>query len=162
MVGLSGERVLGFLRELFESRLEQKGADITATDAFRDREMFGYPSTFLPVFVNLVDNALHWLPDDGTGLRRVVLDVDGPDLTVADTGPGVPARDREAVFDYGFTRKPGGRGLGLHISRQVLRRLGWDLRLDETSTGVGARFRLVPPVDKNPTSPDLTDGDAPP
>lgn len=157
-VGLSGERVLGFLRELFESRIEQKGATITATDAFRERELFGYPSTFLPVFVNLIDNALYWLPDDGHGLRQILLDVDGPDLTIADTGFGVPPRDRDAVFEYGFTRKTGGRGLGLHISRQVLRRLGWDLRLDETGAGVGARFRLVPPAEATAAVPDQING----
>ncbi len=160
-VGLSGERVLGFLRELFESRLEQKGAAIIATDAFRERELFGYPSTFLPVFVNLIDNALHWLPDVGQGPREVLLDVDGPDLTVADTGTGVPTRDRDAVFEYGFSRKPGGRGLGLHISRQVLRRLGWDLRLDETGVDVGARFRLVPPAEDPTAVADQANGRAP-
>ncbi len=160
-VGLSGERILGFLRELFENRLEQKGASITATDAFRGTELFGYPSTFLPVFVNLVDNALHWLPDEGQEPRQVLLDVDGPNITVADTGPGIPERDRDAVFEYGFTRKPGGRGLGLHISRQVLRRLGWDLRLDATHSGVGARFRLVPPAEDTASLPDRTVGGFP-
>ena len=158
-VGLSGERVLEFLRELFETRLKQKRAQVQASDAFRARELFGYPSTFLPVFVNLVDNALHWLPDSGVGFNGVNLDVDGRDLTVSDTGSGVPARDREAVFEYGFSRKPGGRGLGLHISRQVLRRLGWDLVVDAYVSGGGARFRLVPPADDNASLPATDDGD---
>jgi signal transduction histidine kinase len=75
----------------------------------------------------------------------VVLDVDGADLIVTDSGPGISARDAAFVFDFGFTRRDGGRGLGLYISRQVLRREGWDLILDEPESGRGARFRLVPP-----------------
>ena len=142
---LAGEQILGFLRNLFAARLQGDIAEIVATEAFRAWQLRGYPSTFLPVFVNLVDNALHWLPSSSDPERRITLDVDGEDVTVTDTGPGIPERDRHAVFDLGFTRKTGGRGLGLYISRQVLRRAEWDLRLDKSAAGRGARFRLVPP-----------------
>ena len=62
-----------------------------------------------------------------------------------DSGPGVNPRDREAIFEFGFTRKPGGRGLGLHIGRETLRRVGWQLSLAEAD--VGAAFALKPVED---------------
>ena len=61
---------------------------------------------------------------------------------MADTGPGVSLRDREAIFEFGFSRKPGGRGMGLHIGREGLRRVGYDLRLIEADDG--ATFGIVP------------------
>ena len=51
-------------------------------------------------------------------------------------------RDREAIFEFGFSRKPGGRGMGLHIGRETLRRIGFDLQLLEGDGG--ATFGVVP------------------
>jgi signal transduction histidine kinase len=142
----SGEQIATFLRNLFQARLEGSSIEMIATSGFVAYEVRIYPSTLLPVFVNLVDNALYWI---GTAEinegGRVVLDVDGGDLTVTDSGPGISTRDAAVVFDFGFTRRDGGRGLGLYISRQVLRREGWDLMLDPPEPGRGARFRLVSP-----------------
>ena len=50
-------------------------------------------------------------------------------MLITDSGPGVDKRDREAIFEFGFSRKPGGRGMGLHISREVLHRVGYELTL---------------------------------
>ena len=65
-------------------------------------------------------------------------------MLVIDNGPGVPVPDREAIFELGFTRKPGGRGLGLYISRDVLGRVGYDLIVSHPSDGEGAVFILRP------------------
>jgi signal transduction histidine kinase len=141
----SGEQIATFLRNLFQARLDGSSTEMIATSGFCAYEARIYPSTLLPVFANLVDNALHWISASELGHRRILLDVDGADLIVTDSGPGISTRDSAFVFDFGFTRRDGGRGLGLYISRQVLRREGWDLLLDASESGRGARFRLVPP-----------------
>lgn len=97
---------------------------------------------------NLVDNAVaHSEP----GMEvRVVLSAQGAEARVAveDTGPGVPASDRAHVFEPFFrgARERGeierGVGLGLSIARQIARRCGGDLELDESFTP-GARFVLT-------------------
>ena len=43
-----------------------------------------------------------------------------------------------------FSRKPGGRGMGLHISRETLSRVGLRLTLDHVSGSEGAAFRISP------------------
>jgi len=97
--------------------------------------------------VNLVDNAIFWLSQQNPQRERgIQLDERGGALLVADTGPGVDVRDREAIFEFGFSRKPGGRGMGLHIGRETLRRVGFDLQLIDS--GSGATFGVVP-MDKS-------------
>lgn len=141
-VEIRGRDIEQFLLDVFRERLAHEGIVLMATSAFREYTARLYPSTLYPVFVNLVDNAVHWLTGYG-GERQVILDtVDGA-LIVMDTGPGIGERDREAVFELGFSRKPGGTGYGLYISRQVLRREGMDLLLDVPSPDRGARFRIV-------------------
>lgn len=71
----------------------------------------------------------------------ITLDVINGRMAVQDNGPGIPARDRETVFERGFTRKPGGRGLGLFISRQSLRKDGFDLEILPTKRGTA--FAIV-------------------
>ena len=70
-------------------------------------------------------------------------------MFVSDTGPGVPAQDREAIFELGFTRKPGGRGLGLYISKDVLNREHFELKVSDNPDGVGTMFVIQPREKRN-------------
>ena len=142
-VEIRGSEIRDFLEELFRARLARHGVSFAATKAFGEAKVVGFPSSFYPVFVNLVDNAIFWLSQQTPGLERnIELDERGGTLLVADTGPGVDVRDREAIFEFGFSRKPGGRGMGLHIGRETLRRIGFDLQLLEGDGG--ATFGVVP------------------
>ncbi|HET9690555.1 MAG TPA: ATP-binding protein [Acidimicrobiales bacterium] len=101
---------------------------------------------------NLVDNAVKYTERGG----RVVVSArrwaagDGVELSVRDTGIGIPARDRERVFerfyrvDRARSRSTGGTGLGLSIVRHVAANHGGDVRL-ESEEGVGSTFTLVLP-----------------
>ena len=104
----------------------------------------GYPSTFYPVFANLVGNSLFWLRDSKEP-RIIKLDViGGSTWAISDNGPGVNARDRELIFERGFSRKPGGKGLGLKISRDLLAREDFDLLRGDSKPGEGATFLIRP------------------
>jgi C4-dicarboxylate-specific signal transduction histidine kinase len=117
--------------------------ELKASKEFLKHVVHGYPSSFYPVFVNLIDNAIFWVKD--RPLPRVItLDVDENAMIVKDSGPGVSSRDREAIFELGFTRKPAGRGLGLHIAKDVLSKVGYDLLLAKNTNVGGAEFILKP------------------
>ena len=147
-IEIKGSEIGKFLFDLFRERLDRHHIDSQITQAFRRHQVTGYPSTFYPVFVNLIDNAIFWLQDRPEP-RIIRLDVRGKTMIVSDNGPGVSPRDRTAIFEMGFTRKPRGRGLGLYISRDVLNRVGYDLVLDDPVEGQGALFRIEP-KDKGP------------
>ena len=143
-VEIRGSEIREFLEELFRARLARHGVSFTATRAFGETRIVGFPSSFYPVFVNLVDNAIFWLSQQNPekSERRITLDEEGGTLLVADTGPGIDVRDREAIFEFGFSRKPGGRGMGLHIGRETLRRVGFDLMLIDGDEGT--TFGVLP------------------
>jgi signal transduction histidine kinase len=87
---------------------------------------------------NLIDNALRYTP--GGGRVDVELGDGGGKviLTVRDTGPGIPASERERVFER-FQRLAGadipGSGLGLAIVKQVVAMHGGEIRLDDAPEG---------------------------
>jgi signal transduction histidine kinase len=67
---------------------------------------------------------------------------------VADDGPGVPASERERVFDSGHSTSDDGTGFGLTIVREIATAHGWQVRATEGAAG-GARFE-VDGVDRVP------------
>ncbi|HEX2010013.1 MAG TPA: sensor histidine kinase, partial [Roseateles sp.] len=99
---------------------------------------------------NLVDNAIRYTPTRGC-IRVEVQRCDEhfAVLEVADSGPGIPPREREKVFSR-FYRLPDagaeGCGLGLAIVQQIAERYGATVALDTAREGglrVTVRFRIA-------------------
>jgi two-component system OmpR family sensor kinase len=101
---------------------------------------------------NLIDNAVRYTPAGGRVDVAVRLEAGAPPqafVTVTDTGPGIPAAERERVFDR-FHRVPGvggsGSGLGLSLARSIAGRHGGQLVLDDAPNGQGLRAVLRMPA----------------
>jgi two-component system, CitB family, sensor kinase len=94
---------------------------------------------------NLIDNAVD--VSENSADARVTIgidDTDGLELTVADTGPGIPENLRAAVFARGVTSKPdvpGGRGIGLALVRLVSAQYGGTVTISD-GPGGGAMFTV--------------------
>lgn len=99
------------------------------------------------VFVNVVGNAVEHGRDGGSiaieGERRG----DAIEISVDDDGPGIPEREREAVFDFGYrTAHAGpGTGLGLAVVRRLLEHAGGSAWASSSSLG-GARITIRLPI----------------
>ena len=141
---ITGKQIYDFLSKLFQARLKRHEVILRTTKAFSNASISCYPSSLYPPFVNLVDNAIFWLQRNRDRPRRIILDADGDDLLVRDNGPGVSARDSENIFAMNFSRRPGGRGMGLPISRETLSQIDLRLTLDPAAGSEGAVFRISP------------------
>ncbi|MDX6406641.1 MAG: hypothetical protein QOH70_4096 [Blastocatellia bacterium] len=141
-VTIKGTVIETYLRNLFGERFKRENIELQVSNVFKRMTFDGYPSTFYPVFVNLIDNSVYWLKDR-SGEKFIRLDMEGGGtFVISDNGPGIPKRDKEAIFERGFTRKPGGRGMGLKISRDVLAREGRELILGDSKSNEGAIFKI--------------------
>ena len=94
---------------------------------------------------NLVDNAIRYTPSGSVVVRAHRRDGEAV-LEVEDTGPGIPAAERERVFDRFFrgeTAASGGSGLGLAIVRRIAQRHGARVELlDAPGGGLLARVTV--------------------
>jgi signal transduction histidine kinase len=106
------------------------------------------------ILTNLLDNALKYSPDE----ERVELvasctDRDGARIEVRDRGIGIPAEDRESIFDrfhqgdQSATRRFGGLGLGLHLVRSMVEELGGRIEVDARQGGGSVFAVTLPPPD---------------
>ena len=104
------------------------------------------------VLVNLIDNAAEALttsPQNGD--RRIIVTTreiperDTVELTIADNGPGIPATDRERIFDPYFSTKKRGTGLGLAIVSRIVAEHQGRIRVQENHPR-GAKFIVELPT----------------
>ena len=105
---------------------------------------------FRQVVLNLVSNAVKFTPDGGTVVVRAREVGDELQVSVEDTGVGIPETDRERIFESfqqggrGASREEG-TGLGLTLSRRIVELLGGRMWL-ESEVGVGSTFGFAFPV----------------
>lgn len=88
---------------------------------------------------NLFENAIRHGGDAVTVTVSSLPEGDG--LVVEDDGHGIPAEDRDRVFEYGYTTAEDGTGLGLSIVAAAADAHGWDVAVGESDAG-GARFEI--------------------
>lgn len=131
------------------------------------------PGQIRQALLNLIRNAAEAMPDGGIvriAAQALVADSTGAEaqrrraagrfppqrpstpaplrfveVTVTDTGVGIPPEDLGQIFEPFFTRKEGGTGLGLAISREIALGHGGTLTC-ESAPGQGTSFRLTLPV----------------
>ena len=111
-----------------------------------------HPAELNQVWTNLIDNAVHAMPDGGTLTIRTRLDGGCVLVEICDTGVGVPKELQQKIFEPFFTTKPVGEGtgLGLDISyRVVAQRHGGDLRV--VSQPGDTRFQVRLPISEPPS-----------
>ncbi|WP_433468804.1 sensor histidine kinase [Spirillospora sp. CA-128828] len=138
----------GLVREELERRAARDRIPVRPSIE-GDPQVMGVPGRLARVVGNLLDNAGRHA---GTAVRLSLrVEAGTAVLGVADDGPGVPAADRERIFerfvrlDDARSRDEGGAGLGLAIARDLVRAHGGDLTAGEAPGG-GALFEVRLPA----------------
>jgi len=103
--------------------------------------------------LNLVLNSFEAMPQGGELTLGLTADGSEAVIEVADTGTGIPAQDQDKVFEFAYTTRDGGTGLGLAMVHQcVVEDHGGRVALD-SAPGRGTRVRLVLPVGVREVAP---------
>jgi signal transduction histidine kinase len=112
------------------------------------------PDLMQQVFLNLCLNAAQAMPEGGTltittGVRRYRTRRSLVDVSISDTGVGIPRDLMEKIFDPFFTTRSMGTGLGLPISVQIVRDTGGVVTA-KNNPGGGATLRVSLPLPPEP------------
>ena len=118
-------------------RIDERAATMTVED---DVEIRGDRDRVERLLENLLRNAKEHGDADVT--VRIGALQNGSGFYVADDGPGIPAADRETVFESGYTTSGEGSGLGLAIVDEIASAHEWDVHVTESASG-GARFEFA-------------------
>jgi len=136
--------------ELLGPRAQAKGLEICAyVDEQLPTQVLGDPARLRQVLFNLVGNAIKFTETGGVLIAvEPGVQTDEIVFAVRDTGIGIAAEDQARIFlefeqaDVGSTRKFGGIGVGLTISKRIVERMGGSIAM-ESAPGQGATFRVA-------------------
>jgi PAS domain S-box-containing protein len=162
--------VLHEITSLLRPRAIGKGVTLTTTLATPMPEhVLSDPTRLRQIIMNLAGNAVKFTE---AGDIRITAGVDVAEssprlvIDIEDSGPGMTPDQAARLFqafgqaDGTTTRKFGGSGLGLTISRRLANMMGGDVKLLRTEPGKGSCFRLILPLNAIPGTPMATTMDS--
>ncbi|MBK6942332.1 MAG: HAMP domain-containing protein [Planctomycetes bacterium] len=125
---------------------QRRGLVIAVEAETRGLELAANPESLRSALLNLVLNGFEAMSPGGTLTLRARTEGDAVVVEVEDTGRGIAPEDQERVFEFGFTTRADGHGLGLAMVHQVVvEEHGGRVGL-ASSPGVGTRVRIELPV----------------
>jgi len=139
-------RLCAELSEMYEPVAEEAGVVLRFHPTERPVDLFGHRQLIAQAVSNLVENALRYGASGETIDVTVAEDGKQLSITVADSGPGIPANRRaEALRRFGrldSSRSAGGAGLGLALVRAIAHLHDGELVLQDNQPGLAAILRL--------------------
>jgi PAS domain S-box-containing protein len=140
--------------DLLQKRAAEKNISLKASyDRPLPSIFYSDPNRVRQILVNLLGNGVKFTDAGGVAIR-VYSDHDNIHFAITDTGCGLTIQEQGRLFqsfvqaDSSTTRKYGGTGLGLALSRRLARALGGDVTISASEPGVGSTFQLSLPVGK--------------
>jgi signal transduction histidine kinase len=142
-----GETIHRAMR-IFTLQAQEKGVTLEAKLPPAGLTIIGDPTKLTWAVSNLLSNALRYTPANGTVRVDAVSERGRVLISVIDTGPGIPAEQRERIFEP-FAQMAeagdiGAAGLGLAIVRDIVQAHGGRIHL-QSEIGKGSRFTLELP-----------------
>ncbi|NBC01529.1 MAG: ATP-binding protein [Bacteroidetes bacterium] len=142
---LSARMLFDNVRRLLRVQIEEENLDLRIHVTPEDLQITADPELVEQVLINLVLNAMHAVEgaaDPRIELRARIDRRSRPMLQIVDNGPGIPPDVQEKIFVPFFTTKEDGSGIGLSLSRQIMRVQGGTISVQSApgNTTVTLRF----------------------
>jgi len=133
---------------LLEQQLTERGIQLHTHYSTRLPNVLVVGDQIQQVFLNLILNAMEAMPKGGELFIETSREINEVVVVLRDTGPGIPEKEREHLFEPFVSTKEGGTGLGLAVSYGIIAAHGGSLDL-LTGLGRGACFKVTMPVEES-------------
>jgi signal transduction histidine kinase len=123
---------MGRVQILYDSLENSDRTKLTISFANCDMEVFADQNLISQVLINLLKNALE-ANENNIDAKIEIAAADGlnnrPEICIKDNGPGISAENLDEIFVPFFTTRQNGSGIGLSISRQIMKVHGGNLKV---------------------------------
>jgi two-component system, NtrC family, nitrogen regulation sensor histidine kinase NtrY len=129
--------------DLFKQDLHEKNIDLRIESKVDSAKLTADVALVEQVLINLVKNGLEALPNENGKIQITISSnlKNGIRISIADNGAGVDPETMSKIFIPFFTTKPKGTGIGLSLSRQIMKLHGGSIQIQSTP-GKGSKFTL--------------------
>ena len=122
---IKGSEIKDYLEKFFGKRFEKHRIEFITSSAFDEYVFYTYESVIKPVFINIINNAIYWLIPSSD--RKIQITFEDGRILIMNSGEKIEPADFDKLFTLFFTRKPGGRGIGLYLAKTNLHTIGYDI-----------------------------------
>ena len=149
--------ILAFIRYIAESLHSLSNAHnlLLRVESDQTKIVMDYdPERFLQIIHNLLSNAIKFTPSGGKIILQANQEGQWLKISVTDTGAGIPPEELPHLFERFFQArnqehaKAGGAGIGLSLTRELVKAMGGEISVD-SKVGVGSTFFVKLPVTNN-------------
>jgi signal transduction histidine kinase len=143
------EELLKNLIALFQEEASSQGIHLQ-TEINPDLPLIKMdPERLTQAFINIMKNGMEAMPKGGILRIETHSFKDRMEVSVSDSGSGIPPEQVEKVFNYYYTTKEKGSGLGLPIAHRIIEAHGGQLKM-ESQVGIGTKVTVLLPVSSKP------------
>jgi signal transduction histidine kinase len=105
------------------------------------------PERLTQAFINIMKNGMQAMGRGGTLRIETKSLKEGVEVMISDSGSGIPPEQMERIFNYYYTTKEKGVGLGLPIAHRIIEAHGGQLKI-ESRAGSGTKVTVTLPVER--------------
>ena len=116
---ISGIEIIKNIELFFRDQFEKQNIQLIFSDSFKRFNVVDVKSRIIPVFINLLNNALYWVTL-AENERIIKVDIINDLVVIANNGTAVDPDDIGNLFQLFYSRRPNGNGVGLYLSKQNL------------------------------------------
>ncbi len=133
------------LRQVIELYSHEEDIDLKADLGEGEILVSGVKEELRRAFINLIKNAIEAMPEGGTIRVGATLHAKEVEVSIADTGQGIPEENKNLIFVPNFSTKTSGTGLGLAITKKIIEEHAGSITF-ESRKGEGTAFSVRLPL----------------
>lgn len=151
------DQVISRVSRLLESHRRKKSIalDVKGLEQVKDFNVNG--SKLSQVFLNIILNAIDWLPDNGRITLSCRRQEKGIEIQICDNGPGIIDEEKSKIFKPFYSGRQDGTGLGLSISAKIVESHGGSISVIDSESGGACFVIFLPPFSEYPRVEPLPD-----
>lgn len=133
------------ITELVQQEAQEKNIEFTTQLADNLPSVNVSQDQIKQVILNILLNSFDAMPDGGSVKLKTMQNETFVAIIIEDTGTGISEEDKNKIFDFNFSTKAGGHGIGLHWSKNIVEEHGGRISF-KTKVGRGTQFSIELPL----------------
>lgn len=123
---ITGKAIRETVINFYGSIMDKEDISFVCTERFIKYSIESYESIIIPVFLNVVNNAIYWVAY-AQGEKVIKIDVKDGNVLVLNSGSKMSHSELKKCFELFYTQKASGRGIGLYLARKCLNSVDMDI-----------------------------------
>lgn len=122
---ISGKDIIQVIDNFYGKVLERDDIEFVYSDSFENYIFYSFESIIMPVFLNIINNAIYWVVYGKE--RRIEIKVKDDEILIMNSGAKMSYTELTKCFEIFYTKKASGRGIGLYLAKKCLNSVDLDI-----------------------------------